>query len=927
MAQESPDRGNRLAEYARPTVYAPRDSSPHQPPGRWSVAAVRLIRAIVGAVVFLAGVPGLLWIISGDPVRRLPSWQQVAAWFDQPSGRLSPGILTGAAIWLLWLLWAAFALLLVAELLALATRWQIPVLRLPAPLHRLVFGLAGTAAIAVTAAGPVSAGDGGDKSSTIVASADSAGVIPRQAVARGPALIMVADTRYVYTVERHDTLSKVAKQWLGDADRWPEICRLNKHRHFPRVGGTLRDCDLIYPGWELRLPADARPPADATPATPPAPPTPPPATVTPSASSGAAPHSPSPTVPPTAADGAAASPSSTPSATPTPEATSSALPASSTPIASESPSASPDASATQSPSAATDGQGVQLSPSNWLPWSLAAAISAAAALVWAHRRRRYTGEPETDPITQLPPPVLHLRRAVVHNPELPHPDSHHTEPPALVPDLVPLPPGGIGVVGDGAHAAARGALVAVLASGGPHCPDARGEVIIDAATLETLLGPDTVAHDPWPRLHVVESIGHALTLIEAKLLHRSRILDEHALTDLDTLRQQAPDEEALPPVMLITQTPPDDVRMRAKAALALGARLQVSALLLGEWAHGPSIEVTPDGHTTSVSGQAIEPVPSRLPVLEPATAVQILATLREAQTGEPPATVAPAVPVTVVPLHISRARNTPEATDARVSATAKPAVDIQTRRARLRVLGPPRIEEITQPGRPLRAKALELAVFLACHPDGATTREIGEYLEPDARISQADQRVHTNASNLRHVLGRAGTSDTKNAYVIKTAGRYRLDPVAVDIDVWTLRDLMRNATIATEPRRRELLTAACDLYTAPLAEGQDYEWLQPHRETVRRWGTEAHLLLADDLLDHDPQAASDLLDKAIGLDRYNEALYTKAMHARHALSDADGIRTLLRALTKALADLDAEPQEDTITLATHLRASLDEKPP
>ena len=82
-------------------------------------------------------------------------------------------------------------------------------------------------------------------------------------------------------------------------------------------------------------------------------------------------------------------------------------------------------------------------------------------------------------------------------------------------------------------------------------------------------------------------------------------------------------------------------------------------------------------------------------------------------------------------------------------------------------------------------------------------------------------------------------------------------------------------------------------------------------------------MLADDLLHTDPQAASDLLDKAIGLDRYNEALYTKAMHARHALGDADGIRTLLHALTKALSDLDAEPHEDTIALANELRNSPD----
>jgi DNA-binding SARP family transcriptional activator len=151
---------------------------------------------------------------------------------------------------------------------------------------------------------------------------------------------------------------------------------------------------------------------------------------------------------------------------------------------------------------------------------------------------------------------------------------------------------------------------------------------------------------------------------------------------------------------------------------------------------------------------------------------------------------------------------------------------------------------MTGPGRPLRAaKARALAVFLACHPEGVATREIGEYLEPDARVSQADQRVHTNASNLRHVLGRAA-GPRKSGYVVKTAGRYRLDPATVDIDLWRLRDLLRTATIATGDRRRRMLHEACDLYTAPLAHDQDYEWLQPSREAVRRWGTEVHPLPA-----------------------------------------------------------------------------------
>ncbi|MFI9641414.1 BTAD domain-containing putative transcriptional regulator [Micromonospora sp. NPDC051925] len=836
----------------------------------------------------------------------------------------------------IWLVWALFAQAVVAELRDttrgvkdLHQRRHRNPMRTAASVLISSMLLGSVLAATAATAGPQPVRATADAP---IAAAQAAPVLTR--AAEGPTIVYVGNERYVYVVKRGDYLSKISQAWLGDADRWPEICQLNKHRHFPRAGGTLRDCNIIYPGWDLRLPVDARPPAGATPAQPPAqPPSPvitPPTTV-PSAAPSSPAVTPSPSVSPsTAVDGPVIVPSTVPASPPavtSAPASPSPIPSpSSSPAPSESPSAAPAASDTPSPAVTTDEHGVQME-SNWMPWALAIAISTAAALVWLQRRRRYTGQPDNDPPTELPPPVVKLRRAVARHPELAHADTgtDSTEVPTLAPDLAQLPAGGTGIIGDGATAAARAALVAVLASGSPDHPDARGEVVIDAATLATLLGSEVVTLGPWPRLHVADSMDEALTVIESRLLHRSRILDEHALSDLGELRQQAPDEEALPPVMLITETPPAGARMRAKVALALGEGLHVSALLLGEWAHGATVEVATDGHTKLVSGTAVEPVPPRLPVLGPATAIQILTTLREAQTGEPPAIASEAVPVTVVPLHASRTSATlAETTE--VPAPVPAAGPAGSARAKLRLIGPPRIEDITAEGRPLRAKALELAVYLAVHPDGAATREIGEYLEPDARISQADQRVHTNASNLRHVLGRAGTADAKNGYVIKSAGRYRLDPATVDVDVWTLRDLMRKATIASGPNRRELLTAACDLYTAPLAEGQDYEWLPPHRETVRRWGTEAHLLLADHLLDtHHPQEASDLLDKAIGLDRYNEALYVRAMHARHALGDADGIRTLLRALTKALADLDAEPQEDTITLATQLRTSLDDK--
>lgn len=904
------------------------------------------------------------------------------AWYRQllSTGPAGTESLLHTTVTLGWLVWIS----LVCELAGVAVTARRHKWRLPVPLHHMVTAVAGaallladavlragTAAAAAPAAadlntetGPSSAdghsairgvhSNGPPSAAAAAPTATAAGVAqshhqPHNTTGDALPPTQVGEHRRSVTVQRGDTLWDIAGSWLGDPRRWPEIYRLNADRYDQH--GRMRHGHHIEPAWVLKLPPTTGhdcPPAAAKPdPPPPAEPTPPPSSAADCLPNDAKRTQP-PAPPPADPDGVVGAPSPSPPTTHSPAATASA-PAEANPsataakpgtpaTASPSPTASgtaptaPSTHGSADPSAsapAADDQGVRLPDGSWLTWTLAAAITAAAALVWLQRRRRFTAEPDVDdPPTELPPPVTQLRRAVAHHPELTL-AADEAEQAAAVPDLAALPPGGIGLLGDGAHAAARAALVAALASGGPHHPDARGEVVVDAATLATLIGPDAATLGPWPSLHIANDIDDALTIIEAALLHRSRILDEHCVDDLDTLRAQAPYEEALPPILLVADSPPPGARRRAKVNLALGAGLHVSAILLGEWAHGATVEVTIDGHTKLVAGQPTEPVPARLPVLTADAAVPLLSTLHEAHTGQPPAapTAAPAIPPTA-----SRAAPEPQPqaeNPGTAAAGTPPRTDASTtvgaRKARLYVLGPPRIEDITEPGRDLRSKARELAVFLACHPDGASTREIGEYLEPDARLSQADQRVHTNASNLRHVLSRAGSAEAKNTYVIKSTGRYRLDPATVQVDIWQLRDLLRQGGIATGQQRRELLSQACDLYTAPLADGTDYEWITPHRETVRRWGTEAHLLLADDLLDTDPQTASTLLDKAIGLDRYNEALYRKAMHTRHALNDADGIRTLLRALAKALADLDAEPEEETTALATKLRNSLERR--
>jgi hypothetical protein len=79
----------------------------------------------------------------------------------------------------------------------------------------------------------------------------------------------------VYQVVRRDTLWAIAEGHLGDPFRWPEIYDLNKG--VPQADGrSLQDPDLIYPGWQLLLPADAFGLGPDAPAAPPPPPPPPP---------------------------------------------------------------------------------------------------------------------------------------------------------------------------------------------------------------------------------------------------------------------------------------------------------------------------------------------------------------------------------------------------------------------------------------------------------------------------------------------------------------------------------------------------------------------------------------------------------------------------------------------------------------------------
>lgn len=79
-----------------------------------------------------------------------------------------------------------------------------------------------------------------------------------------------ADTAAAHRVRPGDTLWELARRYLGDPFRWPDIFQLNRER--------VADPDLIQPQWLLRIPGlEGRLPEAAAPTAPPAPAEPAPA--------------------------------------------------------------------------------------------------------------------------------------------------------------------------------------------------------------------------------------------------------------------------------------------------------------------------------------------------------------------------------------------------------------------------------------------------------------------------------------------------------------------------------------------------------------------------------------------------------------------------------------------------------------------------
>lgn len=921
-----------------------------------AVAALLVIAALV------VGVPLLLWRLVGWPLPgELPTPSGIGRALTRST--VSDTVIIKTLALLGWSGWVLLCWSLVTECWAVLrgiparrVRFASPFQSLARQLVTSVSLLAVTGAAAntpgpipaVTAAATVASGrwPGHD---TAVALTRPAAPATTPAVPAADALNPAPPRVTRYTVQRRDSLWRIAGCQLGDPLRWRELWDLNRGRDFGGV--TFSDPNLIYSGWVLDVPTAAvtTPPLPGLPepgvAAPSDVPSPAPAaSQLPEAGAGAAvvPEAPDPA--PSPANSAPTTPSTT-----------SALPEPTTEARSH--TGRPDDGSTRS----GDGQLV-VAPSR-LPLFVGGTVLATSIVLLLTRLRRSQARhrpPGRAP--HLPPVATAATETAVRR---------AGDPPRMQRLLATLRAFATGLRDAdlptlAAVRAGDPEIEVLLASPAAAAPpgfdcDAARRVFTTEAGLTTTalegLAGDTVA--PWPAIVSVGSIGGDPVLID---LEAAGILTVDGSDAADTVRRIAAEVATSPASDLIEVVVlgedfdlagseriqqvldfEEAIDMLARAATSTRAALDrvgdatvavarrdhsaeqgweavvlVSLAPLTDSQHDRLAEVIRPGCGVATvivgapvagcwsltTGPTVRLEPHRFD-LSPATLPEdhlkaVDALLADATTGDssapPNGENSEPDPVYV-----------PDTAD-RVAEEAGPDVEVRVL-GRVDIHGVPPIN---------RRRTVEVIVYLALHPGGVSPERLKTAIWPEAEPTQDSFNVTIHRARAALGVDRDGNHHLPHA--VTNGGSYAVGP-HVTTDLARFNDLVRRSRLAPDDIiEADLLRQAIRLLRGPIFDGvRGYEWAFTEgtvTETEATISDAAHGLAQLELARGQPDAATWAAVQGLTAVPGSEPLFRDRMEAAHLNGDPAAVDRIVEELCHYVDTLDPldDLHPDTIAL-------------
>ena len=890
--------------------------------------------SIAGLALLGAGLPTTLFVLGGSPIpTSLPTVSGIIDGFlRQPLS--DAAILKGVAI-AGWIAWLQIAASIVIEISA----WVrgVPANRLSGvgPMQPTIRKLVASSAfllsspnfstVAVAAPAP---------HTYVIEAAPSVTVAPTLHLVGGPIehrIEAVADTRLVHVVEPRDTLWGLAETHLSDPFRWRELFDLNHGTPQPD-GRALEDPNLIIVGWTLQFPSDATglPSSVPAPATGPQPAIEQPIETTPTSSS---------TAPTTAAP--------TTSAPTTVGPTTTGPPTTSGPVPTTTPTTnSPVPTAPTDPTGDVDDGLRSLAPLFGGGLLAASLVLLIDRLRRSRTRRRQPAAhgsldenlqrtelslrhaADLDGVTRLDlalraiayglfesgttPPVVRAVRLDGETIEVLL-DNDDVEPPTgfepvgdnrcwrLLPDtstddLIPLSWGA---------PAPLPSLVTIGTTGGdPVLVDLETAGILTIASDADDIGPyirriaTELATSTWTDTLEIVTVGEQLADLTGT--HRLRHFPElsealahlgsisratlQALGDAgadSTLAARIASEhgDSWTPTVLISGEPIDTDALEALASeISPGSGVAVVA-------PGP---IPPTGWHAHLNAGIVELAPHGITLdavtLDPQTSAAIDEILTELTVETPDPTVEPApVVATVDP-----------------GPFEEPEFDIE-----VRVLGEIDIFGVEPIA---RRKSMEVAVYLALHPEGVTDDTIKTVFWPDA--VPAKGTYNTTISMVRSALGEDADGQLYLPHFASTGNRFRLHP-RVQSDLRRFEARVAYAAGAPGERAREVLAEALAMVRGqPFDTGRGYEWAFAEGHVTRAAiavANAAHHLAQLALEAGDHRQAEWAANKGLLASPGDEALYRDRMLAAHHAGNTNVVKQLMAELCEIVED--SEPYE------------------